>query len=279
MRDFKTCLSGLFIFAILMNAGLILQAQPSPGQLADQIIDRNNERLSQIHTIEIEVTMGEGGIIPASATRYIKRTEQGRSWLEPEGDDPDMDSGLLSGVFDDQVPILISGASSISNESMNGYRVYKVVVDDVDLLNRLIEDDFEFEDDMDMEMEVKRATMWIDRDELIARKMFFEQTDEYGNDLNVEITLSDYREHQGLPIAHSVSVKMSGIDTQFTEEDIAEARQALRELEQQLQQMPEAQREMIERQLRPQIERFEQMIESGEIGEIIFRVTDVRVNP
>jgi hypothetical protein len=278
MRDFGIKLCALFMLKMFLLTAAALKAQPAPGQLADQIIEKNNERLSQINSIEITLDTGEGGMIPATVTRYIKRTEEGRSWLEPEGDDPDMDSGLLSGVFDDQVPILVSGASSITNESLNGYRVYKVVVDDVDLLNRLVQDDFEFDDGEDMEMEVKRATMWIDRDELIARKVFFEQVDENGNDLNVEITLSDYREHSGLPIAHAVSIQMSGIETQFTEEDIAEARQALRELERQLEQMPEAQREMIERQMRPQIERFEQMVESGEIGEITFRVTDVRVN-
>jgi hypothetical protein len=276
MRDFRTCLSGIFIFAMLMNAGLMLQAQPAPGQLADQIIQKNAERLAQINNIEITVEMDEGGMIPPTTTRYIKRNENGRVWLEPEGDDPDMDMGLISGVFDDQVPILISGASSITNESLNGYRVYKIVVDDVDLLNQFVQDDFDFEDDT--EMEVKRATLWIDRDELIARKVYFEQMDEYGNDLNVEIRMSDYKTHSGLPLAHNVSLKMSGLETQFSEQDIAEARQALRELEQQLQQMPAAQREMIERQMRPQIERFEEMIESGEIGEIQFRITDVKVN-
>jgi hypothetical protein len=275
MRDFLHRYAvGVACAGVLLLAGNV-NAQPNPAQLADQIIERNNQILANIESLEITVEPEGAGFFPPSVTRYVKRTVNGNSWLEPVGDDPDSDSGLLSGVFDDQVPVLVSGASHISQESLNGFSVYKVVVDNEELLNELIEDDLEFSES---EIHVKRATMWIDSEELVARKIYFEQMDEEGKELNVEILLNDYRKHEGLPIAHSVQFKIEGIASQFTEEDIAEARDAMNQMKEQLSQMPEAQRNAIERQLAPQIEQFEAMIESGEVGGMTLIVTEVKVN-
>jgi hypothetical protein len=262
------------ILVLLFIAAETMSAQ-SPSQLADQISDRNMQRLANIESLTITVEPEGGGLIPANTTRYIKMTENGRTWLAPEEDDFDTNTGILSGVFDDQMPELVRGASSVSSEQLNGHSVYKIFIDDADLLNEMMDDDMEFSDG---EADVKNITLWIDSSELIARKIRFEQLDETGNEINVEILMQEYQNHSGLPIAHTVHFNIEGLESQFTEEDIAEARKAMSELEQQLSQMPEAQRRMIEQQMKPQLERFEAMLESGEMGKMVLRVTDVKVN-
>ncbi|TVR27202.1 MAG: hypothetical protein EA390_14090 [Balneolaceae bacterium] len=261
------------ILTFLLISTSTLLAQPSPAQLADQISDRNMQRLANIETLFITVEPEGGGLIPATTTKYVKKTEGGRTWLEPEDEDYDTNTGLLSGVFDDQMPKLVRSASSVEREQLDGYSVYKIFVDDADLLNEMMDDDMEFAED-----EVKNITIWIDSDELVARKVRFDQISDEGHEMIVEVIMSDYQNHSGLPIAHSIQFNIEGLDAQFTEEDRAEARRAMAELEEQLAQMPEAQRRMIEEQMKPQLERFEAMLESGEMGRMVLRVTDVRVN-
>jgi hypothetical protein len=263
------------ILTFLLISTSSLLAQPNPAQLADQISDRNIQRLANIETLSITVEPEGGGLIPATTTKYVKKTEGGRTWLEPEDEDYDTNTGVLSGIFDDQMPKLVRGASSVVREQMDGYSVYKIFVDDADLLNELMDDDMEFTEDG---VDVKNITIWIDSDELVARKVRFDQISDEGNEMIVEVIMSDYKNHSGLPIAHSIQFNIEGLDTQFTEEDRAEARKAMAALKEQLAQMPEAQRRMIEEQMKPQLERFEAMLESGEMGRMALRVTDVRVN-
>lgn len=273
-KGFQTILI-LFIHLFMLSAGGA--AQPTPGQLADMILEMNSDRLSDITAVEITVQT-EDNLIPQSTTRYIKQSENGRVWLRPENEDPEIDSGLLSGVFDDQLPILISGAASIENEQLGEFSVYRVFIDDTDLLNTLVSDDIEFED-MSGEMSVRAATVWLDREQLIARKLRFVQGDDSGKELIVEIHMEDYQVYSGLPVAHTVTFQFSGMETEFTDEEIAEARQGLEAFRQQLEQMPEAQRKMIEQQLQPQIERMESILNTGEIGDMVFLVKEVRINP
>lgn len=277
MRTFKGYQAVLILFIHFFVLSVWADAQPSPGQLADMILEMNSDRLSDITVVEITV-MAEDNIIPQSTTRYIKQSENGRVWLRPENEDPEIDSGLLSGVFDDQLPILISGAAGIENEQLGEFDVFRVYIDDTDLLNTLVSDDIEFED-ISGEMSVLTATVWLDREELIARKLRFVQGDDLGNELIVEILMENYQLHSGLPVSHTVTFQFSGMETEFSEEEIAEARRGLEAFRQQLEQMPEAQRRMIEQQLQPQIERMESILDTGEIGDMVFLVKEVRVNP
>ena len=262
------------ILSLLFIAAETMSAQ-TPSQLADEISDRNMQRLANVESLIITVEPDGGGLIPPNTTRYVKMTENGRTWLAPEDDDFDSNTGLLSGIFDDQLPKLVRGASSVSSEQLDGYSVYKIFIDDPDLLNEMMEDDMEFSEG---DADVKNITLWIDRVELIARKLRFEQLDEAGNEMSVEILMQEYQNHSGLPIAHMIHFNIEGLESQFTEEDIAEARKVMSELEQQLSQMPDAQRRMIEQKMKPQLERFEAMLESGELGKMVLRVTDVKVN-
>lgn len=277
MRTFKGFQKILLLLIHLFVLSAWAAAQPTPGQLADMILEMNSDRLSDISVVEITV-QAEDNIMPQSTTRYIKQSENGRVWLRPENEDPEIDSGLLSGVFDDQLPILISGASSIENEQLGDFDVYRIFIDDTELLNTLVSDDIEFED-VSGEMSVRTATVWLDREELIARKLRFVQADESGKELIVEILMENYQIHSGLPVSHIVTFQFSGMETEFSEEEIAEARRGLEAFRQQLEQMPEAQRRMIEQQLQPQIERMESILDSGEIGDMVFLVKEVRVNP
>lgn len=265
--------AGVFIILFAGVSG-VMNAQPGPGQLADQVLQVNSDRLSAINQLVITVET-DGGFIPGSTTRYEKTENAGKFYLKPVFDDVQT-QGMMDGVFDDQMSEMIRAASSVNEEDYEGYTVYRIVVDDPEKINEFMQDDFEFDENP---TEVKSISLWLDKDELIGRKIYIEQENDEGTQMNVELLLEDYQTHAGLPVAHTIYFNIEGLNEQFSEEDREEARKAMQQMEEQLSQMSEAQRKMIEQQMKPQMEQFKKMMESDDIGKMVFKVVDVQVNP
>jgi hypothetical protein len=263
----------LTILAVFTAAGSI--AQPTSNQLAEQIIELNNNRLSDIQTLSISVEPEEAGFIPATTTHYVKEETNGMSVLVPREDD-DEDHEMLTGLFDRQLPDMVRAAESITSETYNGYDVYRIHINDSRYLNQLSNQDFEINEEEDAEL--KDITLWMDSEELVPRRILFNQATENNNEVSVEIVMEDYQMHRGLPLAHTMLFSIDGLDSEFSEEDLAEARKAMQQMEEQLSQMPASQRDMIERHLKPQMERFEAILETGGMNQMVFRVVEVKVN-
>lgn len=275
MRDFynlKALYSTLLISIIFMGTA---PAQPSADRLADDILQKYSERLSHIETISITLQPSEAGFIPEVTTHYEKRTENGRTFLVPVDTDSDLEYAGLTGLFDEKLAQLVRGSRSITGENLDTVTVYKVFVDDIDLIRSLDENESGFNE---MESETETVTVWIDSEELYVRKVLFDQAVRGEGGMSVEMVMDDYRLYSGFPIAHTVKLTIHGLSSQFSEEDMAEAKETMRQMEEQLSQMPEPQRKAIERQIKPQMEQFEKMLNEGEPAEMKMNVVDVRVN-
>jgi len=262
----------LFSFAVSMA----LIAQPSPAELASEIESKNQDRLTGIDNLEMTVKMMVGDSeMDETTTRYITTTRDGRKILVVDTEDEFYeDNEMIEGMFDGSFEELVRGAESVENDRVDGRAAYKLVIRDRELLNDLQESEFDADE---ADIEINYATLWIDSDMLVPVKMRYSK-DEDESGLVIEIRMEDYETYSGLPIARKMTIEMEGIDTMFTEEEIVEARQAMQEMREQLDQMPRAQREMIEEQMAGQMEQFEQILESGGAGSTTMMVTDVRVN-
>lgn len=264
----------LTLLLLITAFAVTVAAQPAPNQLAGQYHEINQQRLSNIETLTITMNMDLAGYDTETTTRYIKQESDGRLMLVLDEGGEEADSELLEGVYDGSIEEIIRAGESVSNVNLNGKNAYMIVITDSEFLNKLSQDEF----DMDEEgIDIERATLWIGRDELVPLKMIYDQYAD-GSGVSVEIVMEDYREYAGLPVAHRMSMQMEGMDQMFSDEEIAEARQAMREMEAQLEEMPSAQRQMIESQMAGQFEQFERMIESGSIGSTLMEVIDVKVN-
>ena len=265
-------------FTLLFAAFLapcILTAQPSPDQLADRIQDIHQQRLSTIQSLEMTVKTEVAGFTSESVTRYIRTERDGSYALVPDESYDDLDTELFEGMYDGSFDKVIRAAESVTEERLNGRATDRLIIRDSDLLQSLGEEDEYDEDGMDFEIE--KATLWIDSDLLMPVKMIYEQFED-GGGMTVEMELGDYRMYSGLPVAHNMTMKIEGMDQMMNDEDLAEARQAMRQFEEQLESMPEAQRKMIREQMSGQMEQFEQMLESGMASTTIMEVVDVKVN-
>ncbi len=256
----------------------LINAQPTAEQLSEQIAQRNSQRIANIDRLSITISPQNGGFFPETTSSYVKINRGGRDVLITE--DSDMDVGVLSGSFDDQLPKIIRAAHTISTSILNGVSVYKIEVDDPDALNELGRDDsdIDFYDDDD-DITVTGAVVWLHRTELYPVRMEMEQISPEGYSVQVTLDMDDYREYSGLAIPHRITMNIDGFQDQFTEEDKMLMQEYLRDIEEQLRELSDSQRQMMEDQLRPQLEQFQAMLDGEfEINEMVFIVTDVKVN-
>ena len=285
------CALALAVF-LAASASTLTQtaaAQPSPSDLADRLEQAHQERIRQVERVQItnRITAGmfDG---EETVTVLVKTQREGKYVLTPvESDDLYADDDL-SGFSDELFSRMIRRASAIENETWEGHRVYRITVDDADFLRSLdaldpLEDPFfdEFDeyaesgDEADGESVPEKVTLWLDRSELLTRGVAMAFP---GEGITVTYRFNDYQTFSGLPVPMVTEVHIEGLEELISDEELAEARQAMQQLEAQLEQMPEAQRDMIRQQIQPQIERLEQMLESGDIGKARVEVVDVVVN-
>jgi hypothetical protein len=100
-----------------------------------------------------------------------------------------------------------------------------------------------------------------------------------GQQVNVTPTIDfeDFRDIQGMKVPFLTRLTMVGAQLDLSQQQVDDAQQALEKLEQRLQDMPAAQREMMLDRLRPQLERMQQIAETGTL-ETVFEVESVEVN-
>jgi hypothetical protein len=95
--------------------------------------------------------------------------------------------------------------------------------------------------------------------------------------VSVDVTLSDYREVSGYLYPGLTVVEMDIANSGISPEQMAQARQGMEELQRQLAQMPEAQRQMMEQVMGGQLAAMGQMFSDDGIR-VEMRVTDVQAN-
>lgn len=259
---------------LLFCTGFIsLSAQPTVEQLASQMQEANQQRLESIETLQFTTKIEVAGFETESVSRY-KRVEENGSYklVLDEGDDPNDD--MMEGVYDGSMEEFINAAESVQNDEVDGRDAYRVIIRDREFLNSFTQNEL---DAGEQDIQIEKGTLWIDSSRLVPLKMMYEES-ENGDGMSFEITMDDYRDYSGLPVAHKLSVTIDGLDDMMSDEDIAEARRAMAEFEEQLESMPEAQRDMIRDRMSGQMEQFEKMLESGMASATTIEVVDVKVN-
>ena len=270
----------ILTLALMVRPSAPANAQPGASELADRLERVTAERIQGIDRLQITNRIISGMFEGEETTsHFVKVRRNGKYVLESIDHDEMYDTGELSGFSDEIFAEMIRNASVIAHDTFEGHRVYRIVVDDADYLKQWdgyadwVDD--EYDDEYEDESVPESVTLWLDRDELLVRQLFFEFA---GEEVAIRYRFSDYQYHSGLPIPMVTEFEVEGLDQLVSEEDIAEARRAMREMEQQLEHLPEAQREMIMQHMQPQMERFEKMIESGDMGKARIEVIDVVVN-
>lgn len=172
-------------------------------------------------------------------------------------------------------PQLAERAEYEGDETIDGVEAHRVTIDDFEGL------DMAPPGPGGEGFEPETMTMWIDGDALI-RRMRMEGTatrEGRATPVTMVVSLGDYRTVEGMPFPYQTSISAEGAmaASGMSEEEAAEAREKLQQMQEQLDAMPEAQREQMERLMGPRLENLEKMLGSGTM-EMTLTVQDVEVN-
>lgn len=163
-------------------------------------------------------------------------------------------------------------AEYVGRESIDGFEVHVVQMDDLEGtdLGRTMSGEGEFTP--------VRGRLYLDTELYVPRRMVFEgelRNDEGTHSVTSTMNMTDYRDHQGMLIAHRSVMSIEGLDAAIDDE----ARAQFEEMERELANMPPEQRRMVESMMATQLEQFRAMMSGG--GEpMVFEVEvrEVRIN-
>jgi hypothetical protein len=129
----------------------------------------------------------------------------------------------------------------------------------------------------DSDFEPKRGRLFIDADTYAVRRLEFEgeMTNEQGvQEVTMTVDMTDYREVQGMLVAYRTVISIEGLGEAIDPETRAQFEEMQRELEN----MPPAQRRMVESLMADRLEQFQALLEGDGPMKIETTVREVRVN-
>lgn len=209
---------------------------------------------------------------------YIKRYDNGRPYMAVYSDreyQDDLEAASGADETDlfspETFSMMKERARYMGTERIDGHEVHVIFIDELEGF---------IEDDEDMDDEVKELRIFLDTGNFVMRKMAFKVEAYVDGEVRViepEIHFRDYQEVEGLPIAFEQVTIVSGLSDMISDEERQEMQEAFAEMERELEQMPEQQRQMVERMMAGQMEELKEMLEADQF-EHTMRVKDVQVN-
>ena len=167
----------------------------------------------------------------------------------------------------------MESAELVGEDPVDGNAAWQLRADDVERSQAMDRD----------EVSIHSMTMWLGKDGYLPLRMRLEGTttvDGQARPVTIDMRSSDFRSVPGSQLMEPFrrTVSIGGITAGIDEEQIAEARKAMAELEKQLASMPESQREMMRSIMGPRLEQMRTLAQSGSIeSEIV--VNSITPNP
>jgi hypothetical protein len=270
----------LTLSALGMSLGLGLVPAPAAAQSAAEILntalDRHDARTRGIRNYTVvQQVMG------VETTMYFeRRAMDGREVFQPvaaRAGGQDVPVGTEGGwnphtSFSE----IADRARYTGTETVGGHRSHVLRIDDFSGLAGMAQ----AAPGQQGGFEARTGRMYIDASDYVLRQMVIEGTatiDGEQQPVTMEARFEDYRDIQGLLHPFRTVIRTTGLTANVSQADLEEARRSMVQLEEQMASMPEAQRRMMERVVRPQMQQLQNIL-AGEAVEITTEVTDVRVN-
>lgn len=156
--------------------------------------------------------------------------------------------------------------------TINGHDVHVIQIDNPEVML----DEFENDDYVE---DIRDFRLYIDPEDWVVRKIEFDVAfaTEDGERRNGEMQVieSDFRNIEGMMVAHRSEIRYSGLA--LTDDERREAEKGMKEMEKEMEKMPENQRQMMEQMMGKKMEEFTKMIREDQV-EFVTEVKEVKVN-
>lgn len=270
--------------AVALLTFSIAGAMPASAQSAKQVLEAAAERYEQrMQGIE-NYTLVQDVMGMETTMHFEKETVAGRPVFVARS----VRVAGQSVTFDDDAgandpyrhfPQFMDRAKHGGREVIDGRSTHRIIIEDFTGLDFHAPGPAGAEDGS---FEPRRMAMYIDAEDQLLRRMEMEgdvRTDGRSAPVTVAVSFEDYRTTDGLLHHWKSTMITEGLAdaTGMSPAERAKTQKQLADLEKQMESMPAAQRQMMERMMGSQLEKLRGMLESGRL-EVTTQVSAVRVN-
>ncbi len=168
--------------------------------------------------------------------------------------------------------VLKENARYLGTETVDGLNTHVIFLDDMRMFSEAHDD---------VEDDINELRLYFDDEHWVLRQMKFtahEAMDD-GTIQKIEpiLMMTDYQNIEGMMIPFKTIINIGGFSDYMSDAEREEAVQALAEMEHELEQIPEEQREMVEQMMSGQLDQLRQMLEEDTL-EFIHEIKEVKVN-
>ncbi len=258
----KKTLSFLTLLFIILLSPASIFAQ-SPAEILDRMIQQYSNSISGIETMMV-VTRMEGLIeTDEPDTSYYRKVTlqdgvQTMQEVSSSRDNPSADYYSFKQNYD----AIVNNSTYEGTETIDGRRAHVLLVEDISSLYQGAVSGME-DTAVGQEGEAMRGRLYVDASDYVLLRMSFEMQFSEDYTGSYDMNFKDYRNVDGMQYSFLAEMVIDGISEQFSAEELAEARQALQDARQQIDNASGMQRRLLERTLRGTIDRLERMLEEG----------------
>lgn len=267
------------ISAAILPVLVLLLVPSANAQSAQDIFDRMIEEyqnsLSGVETMMM-VTRMEGFLQSdePDTTYYRKVMRDGYPVMETIGSGTDIPT---SGYYNiqDNYQALVDNSEYEGTETVNGREAHVIFIRDVSALyDEVVTSGVE---DETQQAQPQTGRMYIDAEDYIPLRMNFDIDYDGEYTGSADIQMMDIRKVDGMMVPFEMVMRFDGISETMSAEEMAETRKQLEEFEKQMEEASGMQRRIMERVVKPQIERLTKILEEGGLTMRTF-VLDVQTN-
>lgn len=232
----------------------------SPEEIMNRMISQYSNSLDGIETMMTVSSMDGFMATDVPDTTYYRKVtlEDGTQVFEDVssgGDTPGADYWNFKENFE----TISENSTYEGTETIDGNEAHVIFIEDVSALYGETMGEME----NGGQGEPQSGRFYIDADDYVPLRMSFDVQFEGEYSGTVDVNMRDYRSVDGIQMAFLTEIAMEGISDQFSAEDLAEAREGMRELREQLENASGMQKRIMERAVKPQLERMEKILEEG----------------
>lgn len=248
------------IFSMLLFMLSSTVMAQSPREILDQMIEQYTYSISDVETMMM-ITRMEGFMETEPDTTYYRKvmTDDFPTMQAVNSDSltPAASYYNLQENYDE----LVENSTYEGTETVNGRETHVLFIEDVTALY----DDMVTtpEGQQQEQAEPQSGRMYIDAEDYIPLRMNFDINYEGEYTGSADMVMSDVRNVDGMLIPFLMEMKIEGMSDSMSAEDMADARESMKQFEEQMENASGLQKRIMESTLKPQMEKLRKILEEG----------------
>lgn len=254
-------IKSLIITAILLfvcSSSLFAQ---SPKEILDEMIEQYTSSIEDVETMMM-ITRMEGFMESEPDTTYYRKVvTDGFPNMQVVNSGSETPASNYYNI-QENYDALVENATYEGTETVNGREAHVLFIEDVSTLYDDMVTAPEGQEQQ-QQAEPQSGRMYIDAEDYIPVRMSFDinYDEEYTG--TADMVMSDIRNVDGMMIPFQMEMKIDGISGSMSAEDMAEAKESMAQFEEQMKNASGLQKRIMERTLKPQMERLQKILEEG----------------